>query len=287
MIDKLRDKFAVSRLCETLEVSVSGYYAWRKRAKSKRAQEDERLTQLVEAIFNDNRRVYGAPRIHKELQARGERISVKRVARLMRAVGLRAQLPSKRVQTTVRDDAHRAKDNLLARDFCAKQPNEKWCGDITYIPTAAGWLYLAVIIDLFSRRVVGWATSSSLASPLVEAALEQAVTQRQPTANLLHHTDRGSQYTGQPYQAQLEKASITTISMSRKANCLDNAVAESFFATLKNECVRRTTLYRSHAEARRDLFAYIEGFYNRKRRHSYLGYLSPVDFENQHAVCLN
>ncbi len=286
MIDQERDNFSVRRLCAALTVSVSGYYAWRARDKSQHAREDERLTVQIEQIFHEFRRVYGAPRIWEELQARGERVSIKRVARLMRQASLSAELPPKRVRTTQRDDTHQAAENVLARDFSADRPNQKWIGDISYIPTAAGWLYLAVIIDLYSRMVVGWATSSSLASPLVEAALEQAVVRRQPTDDLLHHSDRGSQYTGQPYQTQLAQAGITTISMSRKGNCHDNAVAESFFARLKSECVYRNA-YRSHAEAHRDLFSYIETFYNRKRRHSSLGYLSPEDYETQHAFYLN
>ncbi len=287
-LDKNSEKanFPIKRLCAAMNVSVSGYYAWRGRDKSERACEEERLTLQIEQIFYEFRSIYGAPRIQGELQDRGVRISVKRVARLMRQAGLSAELPPKRVTTTQRDDTHKAAENVLARDFSAERPNQKWVGDISYIPTASGWLYLAVIIDLYSRMVVGWATSSSLASPLVEAALEQAIVRRQPTGDLLHHTDRGSQYTGQPYQTQLAKAGITTISMSRKGNCHDNAVAESFFARLKCECVYRNA-YRSHAKAHRDLFEYIEVFYNRKRRHSSLGYLSPTDFENQYLVCLN
>lgn len=286
MIQRERSNFAVSRLCAAMSVSVSGFYAWCGREPSERAREDERLTEEIKQIFHANRRVYGAPRIWQELQARGEHVSLKRVARLMREAGLSAEPKPKRIRTTQRDDSHKAAANVLARDFSAERPNQKWVSDISYIPTAAGWLYLAVIIDLYSRMVVGWATSSSLASPLVEDALAQAVVRRQPTGKLLHHSDRGCQYTGQPYRSKLTAAGVTTVSMSRKGNCHDNAVAESVFARLKTECVHRTS-YRSHGEARRDLFDYIEVFYNRKRRHSTLGYLSPADFEDRNSVYLN
>lgn len=286
MIEQKRERYSVTRLCRALNVSLSGYYAWRKRDVSQHDRNDQRLTKRIKQLFVNNRRVYGSPRIWKELRAEGEGVGQRRVARLMRQAGLKAIHPRKRVVTTRSNPAHLVAPNLLARDFSADRPNQKWCSDITYIPTDTGWIYLAVIIDLYSRMVVGWATSRSIDSQLVEQAWCNAVHKRQPKESLIHHSDRGSQYTGQPYQAQLAQLPHVTISMSRRANCLDNAVAESFFGTLKNEAVSRTR-YRSHTEAHLDLFDYIEGFYNRKRRHSTLGYISPADFEKQYSDRLN
>ena len=203
--------------------------------------------------------------------------SRKRVARLMRAEELSARSKCRRVITTKRDEAHPVALNLLNRDFHAEEPNRKWVTDITSIPTKQGWLYLAVILDLYSRMVVGWSMSGNCDGKLVEHALEHALARRRPGAGLLHHSDRGSQYTAHAYQAHLQRYGIQP-SMSRKGNCWDNAVMESFFGTLKDECVR-DTFYSSYDEARSEIFVYIEAYYNRIRRHSTLGYMSPLQYE--------
>ena len=195
----------------------------------------------------------------------------------MREAGLCAKRKRRRVLTTRRDPSHPVAPNLLNREFTAKEPNKKWVTDITYIPTMQGWLYLAVILDLYSRMVVGWSMSSSCDEELVERALEQALARRHPKAGLLHHSDRGSQYTSRAYQSCLEQSGIV-VSMSRKGNCWDNSVMESFFGTLKDECAE-STIYLSHDEARLELFTYMEVYYNRVRRHSMLGYVSPLNYE--------
>lgn len=266
-------------MCRVLGVSESGYYAWRKRPQSQRKQEDARLTTQIQSVFVTFRGVYGSPRIHAELRDQGWRCSRKRIARLMQENGMDARRKPFRPVTTKSNPTHAVAPNLLGRDFTAQRPNEKWTGDITYVPTVQGWLYLAVMLDVFSRRVIGWAMSSRCDELLVEMALRMALARRHPGAGLLHHTDRGSQYTSRAYQHVLEQVEIT-VSMSGKGNCYDNAVTESFFGSVKDECVHRT-VYHSHDEARQSLFEYLEIFYNRQRRHSSLGYLSPAAFEQQ------
>ena len=273
-------------MCKVLKVSRSGYYAWRRRVPSAREMADEELLAEIKKIFAASKQTYGSPRVHIELQADGIRVSRKRVARLMRENGLKvARKRKKKVVTTDSDHALPVAPNLLNRDFTASRPNEKWVTDISYIRTDAGWLYLAVVMDLFSRCIVGWAMRADLSQALVLSALQMAIDNRQPSPGLLHHSDRGSQYCAHAYrQLQADHGMIT--SMSRKGNCYDNAAMESFFATLKNERVDRHH-YRNRAEARRDIFAYIEGFYNRRRRHSAVGYLSPIAFEKEHVLRFN
>lgn len=285
VIHSYQETFSVQRMCRIFEVSPSGYYAWRDRPLSKRAQENARLLAEIKDIHQLSRQSYGSPRVHAELLARGLSGGKNRVARLMRAANVRARRKKRRQQTTDSHHAYPVVPNLLNRDFEAQRPNEKWLSDITYIWTQEGWLYLATVLDLFSRKIVGWAMENTLASCLVEKAFRMAVQTRNPPAGLLHHSDRGSQYAGDPYQVQLANYRMQ-VSMSRTGNCYDNAPMESFFSTLKVEQVHFQD-YESRKEARTDIFAYIEGFYNRIRRHSSLGYLSPVEFERQYYVSLS
>ena len=272
--------YPVALLCRVLGVSRSGYYAWHQRPPAERALADQSLTLEVAAIHAESRGRYGSPRVHAELRGRGQRLGRKRVARLMRMAGLRARERRRFRCTTDSGHGMAIKGNLLARRFAVSAPNTGWVTDITYLWTLEGWLYLAVILDLFSRRVVGWTLSERLERRLALDALGMALTQRQPSDGLLHHSDRGSQYASHEYQQLLTQHGILS-SMSRKGNCWDNAVAESFFATLKLELVYQTQ-WRTRQEARSAVFEYIELFYNRKRRHSALGYLCPDDFELRH-----
>jgi len=276
-IEEHKHEFAIVVMCGVLAVSESGFYAWRKRPTCRRKQEDAHLKQEIQQVFKTHHGRYGSPRIHRDLRDEGISCSRKRVARLMRAEELSARSKRRRVITTKRDKAHPVAPNLLNRDFHAEEPNKKWATDITYIPTKQGWLYLAVILDLYSRIVVGWSMSGNCDEKLVEHALEHALARRHPKAGLLHHSDRGCQYTAHAYQACLQKYGIQP-SMPRKGNYWDNAAMESFFGTLKDECVRET-FYASHEEARSELFIYIEAYYNRVRRHSTLGYVSPLQYE--------
>jgi len=231
-------------------------------------------------IFQAHRGVYGSPRIHAVLAEQGIRIGRKRVVRLMQQVRLSAHCRIHRVVTTYANPQARVAENVLNREFEAEQPNQKWVADVTYVATASGWLYLAVVLDLFSRRIVGWAMAATFDEQLVERALSMALTQRKPTAGLLHHSDRGCQYTSEAYQRFLKTHGIQ-VSMSRKGNCWDNAVMERFFGTLKRECTSREH-FKTHEQARTAIFEYMEAFYNRVRKHSTLGYLSPVQFEIVH-----
>lgn len=268
-------------MCAVLAVSASGYYAWCVRPISGRAQENQALEAKIRVIYAQSRQTYGSPRVHAELMARGFSASKNRIARLMRTKHIQARRKKKRkVVTTDSQHALPVAPNRLSQDFQAQGPNEKWLTDITYIPTAEGWLYLAAIMDLFSRKIVGWAMEVTLESSLVEKAFQMAVQNRQKIHGLLHHSDRGSQYAGHPYQTLLAVHQIQ-VSMSRTGNCYDNAPMESFFGTLKNEHVHFQE-YQTRAEAKTDIFAYIEGFYNRTRRHSSLGYLSPEEFEREY-----
>jgi putative transposase len=276
-IEEHRKEYPVSLLCETLEVSVSGYYEWRKRPMSRHAQADVELAEQIRAAYHAHRKLYGSPRLYVELHEQGISCSRKRVARLMRTLGLSACRVRHRTRTTRCDPDARVAPNLLDRDFTASRPNEKWTGDITAVWTYEGWLYLAVVLDLFSRRVVGWAMAPSQDETLVEMAFRMAWLSRQPQAGLTFHSDRGSQYTSDAYQALLREAQVT-VSMSRTGNCYDNAVTESFFGTLKAECVEDVS-FQSRAQARLAIFEYTECYYNRIRRHSTLGYKSPVIYE--------
>jgi transposase InsO family protein len=269
--------YPVTLLCRCLKVTRSGLYAWLRRG-SKRELDDRRLLTLIREIFLENRRAYGSRRIYRELRARGIRCSRARVERLMRETGITPPRRRRFRKTTDSDHALPVAENLLNRDFSSSAPNRCWVTDITYVWTLEGWLYLAVVLDLFSRRVVGWAMDKTLkAENLTLRSLHMALLGRDPETGLLHHSDRGSQYACKDYQDLLNMRGITC-SMSRRGDCWDNAVVESFFATLKLELVY-LCVFKTRAEARAAIFEYIESFYNRTRRHSFLGYLSPADFE--------
>lgn len=267
-------------MAQVLAVSLSGFYSWLRRGKSQRAQDDEVLTEKITVFHCGSRYTYGSPRIHKDLRAAGHSVGRKRVARLMRSAGIRGKTKRK-FKTTTTSKHHRPKaENLVKQNFDAADPNTLWASDITYISTAEGWLYLAVTLDLFSRKVVGWAFSDRLTDELTLTALEMATQQRPTPANLLHHSDQGVQYASTGFRAALKTNRITQ-SMSDKGNAYDNAVVESFFATLKTEEVESAD-YQTRQQAKSGIFSYLEGFYNTKRRHSSLGYLSPNDFERVH-----
>lgn len=275
-----RAEYDVRLMCAALGVSVSGYYAAQQRGPSERGTAEERLRVHVRATYAQSRRRYGAPRVHRELQAQGTRVAKKRVARIMREEGLVARSRRRFVRTTDSTHALRVPINLLARRFAVGEVaglDRVWVSDITYVPTRDGWLYLAVVLDLASRRVVGWAMNDSLAEALALDALHMALADRRPPAGLLHHSDRGSQYAGAAYRAVLATHSLDC-SMSRRGDCWDNAVAESFFATLEHELLS-TSDFASHRAARSAIFEFIEVWYNRERRHSSLGYVSPVQYE--------
>ena len=270
-------EFHVENACRVLNVSVSGYYAWLDRGPSNREIADARLIDKIRAIYDATSGVYGIRRIHRQLISDGESCSLNRVVRLMRKCGLAARRKRKFRVTTDSQHGLPAAQNLLNREFFSAGPNRVWASDITYIWTQEGWLYLAVVIDLHSRMVVGWSMSERLKRSLALDALSMAIGRRNPGVGLIHHSDRGSQYASEDYQNVLAKHGMVC-SMSRKGDCWDNAVAESFFSRLKSERVCHR-LYRSRAEARRDIFEYIEVFYNRVRLHSTLGYSSPAQFE--------
>jgi putative transposase len=264
-------------MCKVLDVSPSGYYAWRGRPPSKREMANQELTAEIKKAFEESGDTYGSPRIYQVMRKLGLICSENRVARLMRAANLRAKQTRRFRATTKRNKTHQAAPNLLNRDFSAERPNQKWLGDITYIPTLEGWLYLAAILDLFSRRIVGWAMSARMTEDLTLTALRMAFSQCRPEPGLIHHSDQGSQYTAGDYQALLEARHLL-VSMNGAGSWYDNAPMESFFATLKSELVHHR-LYHTRDEAKSDLFHYIEGFYNRRRLHSSLGYLSPEAYE--------
>jgi transposase InsO family protein len=271
-------EFAVIVMCHALEVSVSGYYAWHRRSPSAHAQADATLSARIGQAFLAGRGVYGSPRIHATLRTAGMRCGRKRVARLMRAQGLRAGRPAKRKpHTTDSQHTQPVAPNLLGRDFTATAPNRKWVADITGIPTHRGWLYLAGLLDVYSRRAIGYAMDTYRDEHLVTTALDMALASRRPLAGLLHHSDRGSQYSSTGYRGTLEEQGIV-MSMSGKGEPYDNALMESFFSTLKAECVERHD-FQTPTEARTCIFEYLEVFYNRQRLHSSLGYRSPMEFE--------
>jgi putative transposase len=281
LIDAERASYPTAVLCRVLGVSRAGYYAWARRGVSPRAQTDAALTERIRGVHARSRATYGAPRVQAELAANGERVGRKRVARLMRTADLRG-CPRRRavVRTTVVDASAAVAPNLIAREFHPPAPDRLWVGDITYVPTQEGWRSGAVLLDACSRRVVGWAMAEHLRTELAEAALQMALTTRRPAGGeLVHHTDRGCQYTAERYQAVLAAQGVTC-SMSRAGECLDNAMAESFFATLKGELIDRQA-WPTRRAARQAIFEYLEVFYNRQRRHSALGYLSPAAFESR------
>ncbi len=271
-------------MCRVLEVSISGYYAWRSRPESERIQKDRALTTKIHTHFSASRGTYGALRIQVDLAEEGEQVSRQRIGRLMRQAKL-FPLCKRKFRTTTKANPFRpVAENVLNRDFAANGPNQKWATDITYLPTTEGWLYLATVMDLYSRKIVGWALDERLHTPLVTAALEMAVERRQPPPGLLHHSDRGSQYTSDVYKQALLRLDALQ-SMSGKGECWDNAVQESFFATLKTELELYEPKW-GRNQTRSEVFEWIEVFYNRQRRHSALSYRSPVAFEEQ-ALNLN
>ena len=272
-----RTHWPVLVLCRVMQVSKAGYYAWKARPECAHACEDRRIGVLVNEAHERSRRTYGSPRIHAELKAQGVRVSRKRVIRTMRQHGLRGKVRRSYVKTTDSTHGLATAPNTLDRDFTAAAPNERWVGDVTFLRTPDGWLYLAVILDLYSRMVVGWATSETNDRHLVLNALDQGLRRRRPGTGLLHHTDRGSTYASDDYQAALDKAGIVC-SMSRKGNCWDNAAMESWFGTMKTELGE---VFESATDADRLLFDFIEVFYNQQRRHSSLGYESPGAFERR------
>jgi len=277
-IDQHQTEFSITVMCRVLGVSRSGYYAWRNRPVSPRKMANDILLEQIKAAHQKSRQTYGSPRIQAELVAQGIKCGHNRVARLMRSNGLRAnQKRAFKVKTTDSNHDRPVAPNLLDQDFEAQQRDQKWVTDITYIPTAAGWLYLALVMDLYSRRIVGWAMSDSLERQLVINALQMALITRRPPPGLLHHSDRGSQYASEEYQRLLTQHQLRC-SMSRAGNCYDNAPMESFFGTLKTELIHHRH-YATRAEARTDIFEFIELFYNRFRRHSALAFQSPVVFE--------
>jgi transposase InsO family protein len=277
-IDQELSMYDLTTVCRVLEVSRSGYYAWHKRPASDHALQREALAAQIEAVHKENRRIYGSPRVHRALVAQGQSVCENTVAKLMKQRQIRAKAKKKFVPRTT-DSAHEqpVAKNLLDRQFTAQLPNQKWVADITYIPTDEGWLYLAGVLDLCSRKIVGWSMADHMESSLVKEALAMAIIHRQPKAGLLHHSDRGVQYASDDYQ-HLLKTNAMVSSMSAKGDCWDNACAESFWATLKTELVNQQR-YATREEARQSIFEYIEVFYNRKRLHSALGYMSPEAFE--------
>ena len=272
----------IALMCQVLDVSTSGYYGWRKRPVSAHASADQKLLKMIRTAHQSSRETYGAPRIHVELRERGIAVSRKRVARLMRLAGIRGVSRRHFVATTRRSADQRAAPDLVQRNFSAEGPNQLWVADITYVPTWAGFIYLAIVLDAWSRRIIGWALHTSLREALVHDALELAVSKRRPTTAVVHHSDQGSQYTSIAFGQRCRAAGVRP-SMGSTGDCYDNAMAESFFATLECELLDRTTL-RTHQDARSAVFEFIEGWYNPRRRHSALGYLSPNDFEQRYRV---
>jgi transposase InsO family protein len=269
--------FPIAVMCRVLSVSTSGYYAWKVRPESLRSRRDVELGARIRIAHGASSGRYGSPRVHADLHAAGEKVGRKRVARLMKEAGLAGRMRLRFRKTTDSNHSFPIAPNVLERDFRTAAPNQAWVTDITYLWTREGWLYLAVLLDLFSRRVVSWATSASIDRHLALTALRAAVRDRRPGAGLIHHSDRGSTYASGDYRSALESHAIEC-SMSRKGDCWDNAVAESFFATLKRE-IEEIDHLQSHGQANAVLADYIDRFYNFQRRHSTIGYRSPVEFE--------
>lgn len=267
-------------MCRVLDVSRSGYHDWTVRGVSPRESEDAHLLERIKDVFKDSKETYGSRRVHRQLAAEGETCSRRRVARLMRKDGIKPKVKRRFVVTTDSNHDLPVADNLLERDFDIKEPDRVWVSDITYIPTGEGWLYLAGVIDLYNREVVGWSMSQKIDRHLVIGALDMAIRRRMPLPGLVAHSDRGSQYASFDYQRKLKGHAIIC-SMSGKGDPWDNAVMESFFGSLKTELIHHKN-YKTRQEARREIFEYIEVFYNRVRLHSALGYLSPVQFSVQH-----
>jgi putative transposase len=267
-------------MCKVLQVHRSGYYAWLKRPESERRQRNRLLTQRIHEIFLSSRRLYGSPKITKLLLEEGVRVGQKTVARIMRENGLKSRTVRKYKATTNSKHNHPVHDNVLNQTFKAERPNQVWMSDITYVWTAEGWLYVASIMDLFTRKIVGWKADSRMTKELVIEALEQAFQREKPTAGVLHHSDRGSQYASKEYQDKLKEYKMIG-SMSRKGNCYDNACIESFHSVIKRELIHLTT-YKTRAQAKRDIWEYIELWYNRRRIHSSIDYKTPVQFQTMY-----
>lgn len=274
-------QYKISRLCRALEVSPSGYYDWQDRPESDRAKRNHRLVTKIKLFHQASREIYGSPRIHKDLLDAGEPVGVNRVAKLMNRHGIQSKMTKKFVITTDSKNTMQPAPDRLKRQFAVEMPDKAWVSDTTFIATRQGWLYLAVVLDLYSRQVLGWAMGDRNNAKLVQDALTMAVWRRGKVDSVIIHSDQGSTYASSDYQ-QLLKDNALVCSMSRKGECLDNAVAESFFGTLKTELVDHED-YRCKEEAKKSLFEYIEIFYNRRRRHSYLGYVSPVEYEARYA----
>lgn len=279
-IKEHKREFPTTLLCNVLKVSSSGFYAWLKRPESKRARENEDLVKKVRQIYEAGRKHYGSPRIHDRLRAEGISVGRNRVARLMRQNGISARPKRRFRRTTDSNHDYPIADNILERNFDVDRPDQVWVSDITYLWTLQGWLYLAVVIDLFSRRVVGWSLANHMKTQLVLSALRMALGHRVPESGMVHHSDRGVQYASKEYRKVLKEHGIRC-SMSRKGNCWDNAVSESFFATIEKELID-DEVWTSHKQARPAIAEYIEVFYNRQRIHSYLDYQSPVEYEEKH-----
>ena len=275
-------RFPIRLMCRALAVSAAGYYAWKDRPESRRARHNRILLSEIRVIHRESRETYGSPSIWDALMKRGHGVGEHRIARLMRVEGIRAKTVKKWRATTQSQHRFPVVANTLDRQFTVESPNRVWAGDLTYVWTTEGWLYLAVILDLYSRRVIGWAMGHRLTVDLAERALTMALANRRPRAGLLHHSDRGSQYAATSYQQLLATHGVTA-SMSRKGNCWDNACIESFFGTLKRELVYHRH-YATRDDATRDIFEYIEVFSNRQRRHSTLGYHSPAEYEARTVV---
>ncbi len=276
---KENNDYSIEKMCRFLQVSRSGYYQWCKRGESPRKKQDRVLKEKILAIYAEYKQRYGSPRIHDELRDLGIRCSRKRVERLMRELGIRARHKRQFKVTTNSKHNYPVAPNLLNRQFQVNAPNQVWVADITYIRTFEGWLYLAAVMDLFSRKIVGWSMSEKISTDLAIAALKMAIRSRKPSKGLMHHSDRGVQYANHAYRKVLKKYAVTR-SMSRKGNCWDNAPMESFFSTLKTECIDGK-IYLSRTQAKREIFEFIEIDYNRKRRHSAINNMTPEFFEIQ------
>lgn len=281
-VDEHRSVWPVRVMCAVLGLSASGYYAWRSRPESARARANRALLDDIRRIHADGSGTYGSPRVHAVLRGHGRRVGRSRIERLMRGAGLRglAALP-RRTRTTDSRHGYPIAPNRLGRNFTTQAPNQVWLADLTYIPTGEGWLYLATVLDLFTRKIVGWCMRPTLHVEIALDALQMAIQRQRPAPGLIHHSDRGIQYAAEAYRSALARAGITP-SMSRKGDCWDNAPMESFFHPLKTERVHHR-VYATRDQARRDLFQYIEGFYNPRRLHSALGYISPAEMERRAA----
>ncbi len=280
-----KKQFPVTVMCRALKVSTSGYYDSVKRNPCPQLIRRSSIAQLAAVSYFESRRIYGHRKVHEDLIAEGVVCCKETVRRIMRDVGLFSRIKRKFVVTTDSDHTLAIAENIINRNFTADAPDQKWAADITYIPTRMGWLYLAVVMDLFSRRIVGWSMSDTIDSELVQSAMRQALADRRPDVGLIHHSDRGVQYASGDFQKLLDD-NKAICSMSRKGNCWDNACVESFFGSLKNEWVKGK-IYETFDDAKKDIFNYIEMFYNRKRRHASLGYVSPVVYEEMHEMKQN